>query len=91
LNETLKIKVASLKSPERIEEIAVNQLGMILPADVRYVYLQENEEKVVESQVGLNIKNKKNEPSYNIWADLGKKVSRVETFLKVPNGFSSSL
>lgn len=35
--EKLMAEIAKLKSPERIEEIALNELGMVVPEEVNYV------------------------------------------------------
>lgn len=35
-NEMLKLEIARLKSPQRIKEVAINQLGMIVPQDVYF-------------------------------------------------------
>ena len=40
-NELLRLEMAQLKSPQRIQEIAVNQLGMIKPQAV-YIVAKEN-------------------------------------------------
>jgi len=36
-NQKLKVNVTRLKSPERIQEIALGKLGMIVPATVNYI------------------------------------------------------
>jgi len=36
-NQKLMVKVARLKSPERIQEIALGKLGMVAPAKVNYI------------------------------------------------------
>lgn len=56
----LMAEIAQLKSPERIEEIAVNRLGMITPSEVKYVRLltgdSSPEELAMKSGVKSNIR-----------------------------------
>ena len=35
-NEHLKVDIAKLKSPQRIKDIAINNLGMVVPKDVYF-------------------------------------------------------
>lgn len=40
-NRALSVEVALLKSPERIEGIATNQLNLVVPDEAHFIYLNE--------------------------------------------------
>ena len=52
-NELLRMEMARLKSPQRIQEIAVNQLGMIKP---QAVYIVAKETNVAKAARPVNAK-----------------------------------
>lgn len=41
-NERLRLEIAELKSPQRIQRIAVSDLGMIVPEDVYFATMSGN-------------------------------------------------
>ena len=48
-NEFLKIELAGLSSPERIQQIATKELGMVVPDRVHYVQTSKNEKNKSET------------------------------------------
>lgn len=48
VKEKLEATLASLKSPQRIERVAVEGLGMVKPAEVSYIILPPSEEELPE-------------------------------------------
>ncbi|HDP69384.1 MAG TPA: cell division protein FtsL [Actinobacteria bacterium] len=50
-NQKLIVEVAKLKSPERIEKIALGKIGMILPSSVNYLKIIDK--KISESKLAM--------------------------------------
>jgi cell division protein FtsB len=48
VKEKLEATLASLKSPQRIERVAVEELRMVKPTEVSYIVLPPSEEKLPE-------------------------------------------
>ncbi|NLW24320.1 MAG: hypothetical protein GXY91_03605 [Clostridia bacterium] len=52
-NEKLKLQISAEASLDKIEEIALNQLGMIDPENIYYVYPSKDSEKPKQDQVQI--------------------------------------
>jgi len=50
-NQKLRFEIASLGSLDRIEKVAINELGMIHPKDIQYVFPKEIESKQKSIQI----------------------------------------
>jgi cell division protein FtsL len=64
-NEALRLDIAKLKAPQRIQKIAINELGMVVPQNMYYITASANkptaqaqpqQEKTVAGQVADYLK-----------------------------------
>jgi cell division protein FtsL len=70
-NETLKLDIARLKSPQRIQQIAINEMGMIVPKNMYSIYspakpsasAAPQPEKTVAGQALAYLKGKAEKPA----------------------------